>query len=110
MLAEKLERTGIKVKIIEQNIQRCAFLADSLKKALVLQGNGTDLELLESEAIAAADVCVCTTNNDEKNLLCSLLIKQLGANGSSPGSATSRTTGSLNRWASMWSFPPRLRR
>jgi trk system potassium uptake protein TrkA len=45
----------------------------------VLQGNGTDLELLESESIAAADVCICITNNDEKNLLCSLLIKQLGS-------------------------------
>ncbi len=79
MLAERLEATGIKVKIIEHNPQRCAFLADSLKKTLVLQGNGTDLELLESEAIASADACICTTNNDEKNLLCSLLIKQLGA-------------------------------
>lgn len=79
MLAERLEKTGIRVKIIEHNLQRCAFLADSLKKALVLQGDGTDLELLESEAIAEADACICTTNNDEKNLLCSLLIKQLGA-------------------------------
>jgi len=79
MLAEKLEQTGIRVKIIEQQQKRCEFLADSLKKTLVLQGNGTDLELLESEAIAAADVCVCTTDNDEKNLLCSLLIKQLGS-------------------------------
>ena len=79
MLAEKLERTNKKVKIIEQNPDRCEFLANSLKKTLVLQGNGTDLELLESEAIAAADACICTTNNDEKNLLCSLLIKQLGS-------------------------------
>lgn len=79
MLAEKLEKTGIKVKIIEHSSQRCAFLADSLKKTLVLQGNGTDLELLESETIAGADACICTTDNDEKNLLCSLLIKQLGA-------------------------------
>jgi trk system potassium uptake protein len=79
MLAERLEKTGIKVKIIEHDGQRCAFLADSLKKALVLQGDGTDLDLLESEAIAAADACICTTNNDEKNLLCSLLLKQLGA-------------------------------
>ncbi len=79
MLADRLEKTGIKVKIIEHDGQRCAFLADSLKKALVLQGDGTDLDLLESEAIAAADACICTTNNDEKNLLCSLLLKQLGA-------------------------------
>ena len=79
MLAEKLERTNKKVKIIEQNPERCEFLANSLKKTLVLQGNGTDLELLESESIATADACICTTNNDEKNLLCSLLIKQLGS-------------------------------
>ena len=79
MLAERLEKTGIKVKIIEHDLQRCTFLADSLKKALVLQGDGTDLELLESEAIAEADACICTTNNDEKNLLCSLLLKQHGA-------------------------------
>ncbi len=79
MLAEKLERTNKKVKIIELNPERCEFLANSLKKTLVLQGNGTDLELLESESIAAADACICTTNNDEKNLLCSLLIKQLGS-------------------------------
>lgn len=78
MLADRLERRGIKVKLIEQNTERCEWLADTLKKGLVLQGNGTDLELLEAEAIAEADVCVCTTNNDEKNLLCSLLIRQLG--------------------------------
>lgn len=79
MLAEKLELVGIRVKIIEHNPERCEFLADSLKHTLVLQGNGTDLELLENEDFAAADVCVCTTDNDEKNLLCSLLIKQLGS-------------------------------
>jgi trk system potassium uptake protein len=79
MLAEKLERSNRKVKIIEHDPDRCEFLANSLKKTLVLQGNGTDLELLESESIATADACICTTNNDEKNLLCSLLLKQLGA-------------------------------
>lgn len=77
MLADKLERHGVKVKIIEHSPERCEFLADTLKKTLVLQGDGTDLQLLEAEAIAHADVCVCTTDNDEKNLLCSLLIKQL---------------------------------
>jgi trk system potassium uptake protein len=79
MLADMLEQRGIGVKIIEQDAGRCEYLANSLKKTLVLQGDGTDLELLESESIAAADVCVCITNNDEKNLLCSLLIKQLGS-------------------------------
>lgn len=79
MLAEKLEDQGIKVKIIEHDNERCEYLANSLKNSLVLRGDGTDLELLESESIAEADVCVCTTNNDEKNLLCSLLLKQLGS-------------------------------
>ena len=79
MLAEMLENRGIKVKLIELDSQRCEDLANSLKKTLVLQGDGTDLELLESESIAEADVCVCITNNDEKNLLCSLLVKQLGS-------------------------------
>ncbi|MFT5698299.1 MAG: trk system potassium uptake protein TrkA [Desulforhopalus sp.] len=79
MLAEKLEQRGVKVKIIEHSAKRCEYLANSLKKTLVLQGDGTDLNLLEAENIAGADVCVCITDNDEKNLLCSLLIKQLGS-------------------------------
>ena len=78
-LAEQMEQVGIKVKIIEFDESRCNFLADNLKKSLVLQGDGTNLELLEDEAIGHSDVVVCVTSNDEKNLLCSLLAKQLGA-------------------------------
>ncbi len=78
MLAQMLEQAGIKVKLIEQNQGRCNFLADNLKKSLILHGDGTDLELLEGESIGDADVTVSITNNDEKNLLCSLLVKQLG--------------------------------
>lgn len=78
-LAEQMEQAHIKVKIIELDETRCNFLADNLKKSLVLQGDGTNLELLEDEAIDHADVVVCVTSNDEKNLLCSLLAKQLGA-------------------------------
>ena len=78
MLAQKLEQAGIRVKLIEHDKDRCVFLADNLKKSLVLHGDGTDLELLEGESVGEADVSICITNNDEKNLLCSLLIKQLG--------------------------------
>ncbi|PIE72149.1 MAG: Trk system potassium transporter TrkA [Deltaproteobacteria bacterium] len=77
-LAEKMEQIDIKVKIIELDEKRCVFLADRLQKSLVLQGDGTDLELLEEESIGGMDVVVCVTSNDEKNLLCSLLAKQLG--------------------------------
>ncbi len=79
MLSEDLEKAGIKVKLIEHEKSRCAFLADRLKKTLVLHGDGTDLELLEGESIGNSDVTVCVTDNDEKNLLCSLLVKQLGS-------------------------------
>lgn len=79
MLAQRLEVIGVKVKLIEVNARRCDMLADTLKTTLVLNGDGTDLDLLESESIAKADACICITNNDEKNLLCSLLVKQLGS-------------------------------
>ncbi|MBU1231389.1 MAG: Trk system potassium transporter TrkA [Proteobacteria bacterium] len=78
MLAQKLEQARIRVKLIEHDRARCVFLADNLKKTLILHGDGTDLELLEGESVGDADVIVCITDNDEKNLLCSLLVKQLG--------------------------------
>ncbi len=79
MLAVLLEQSHIRVKIIEANPERCLFLADTLASSLVLQGDGTDLELLETETVGDADVTICVTNNDEKNLLCGLLAKQLGS-------------------------------
>ncbi len=78
MLAVDMEKMNIKTKIIETTEARSQYLSDNLKKALVIKGDGTDLELLESEDIGDCDVLVSVTNNDEKNLLCSLLAKQLG--------------------------------
>lgn len=78
-LAHQMEQANIRVKIIEQSHSRCSDLTDKLKKSLVLHGDGTDLEMLEQEAIGDMDVVICVTDNDEKNLLCSLLVKQLGA-------------------------------
>ena len=78
MLALNLEDSRIKTKIIEKDNARCEELAQSLSQTLVLRGDGTDLALLNEEDIASSDVVVSVTNNDEKNLLCSLLAKQLG--------------------------------
>lgn len=78
ILAENLEKTKVKVKIIEKDYRRCEILNENLKKTLVLKGDGTNLALLEQEEIGESDVVVSVTNNDEKNLLCSLLAKQLG--------------------------------
>ena len=78
MLAKDLEKANIRTKIIEKNYKRCEFLTENLKKTLILNGDGTDLELLQQEEFNEFDVLVSVTNNDEKNLLCSLLAKQLG--------------------------------
>lgn len=78
MLARDLETLKVKVKLIEKNEQRCENLAKTLKNALVLNGDGTNLDLLNEEDIADSDVLISVTNNDEKNLMCSLLAKRLG--------------------------------
>ena len=78
MLAKNLEDVKIKTKIIEKNYERCEFLAEELHKTLVINGDGTNLKLLDEEEIGESDVVISVTNNDERNLLCSLLVKQLG--------------------------------
>lgn len=78
MLAKNLEDMKIKTKIIEKNYDRCEFLAQELHKTLVINGDGTNLKLLDEEEIGESDVVISVTNNDERNLLCSLLVKQLG--------------------------------
>lgn len=78
-LAKGLESLNLDIKIIEKDEERCDFLAQELDNTLVIKGDGTDLELLNEEDIGASDVVVSVTDNDEKNLLCSLIVKHLGA-------------------------------
>jgi trk system potassium uptake protein len=78
-LAQRLEAVGgLDLRIIERDNARGEFLAASLRRALVLNGDGTDLELLESEQIGRSDVLVSVIDNDERNLFASLLGRQLG--------------------------------
>ncbi len=78
-LAERLERAdSFDLVVIERNEARGAMLAARLRRTLVLNGDGTDLELLESEDIARSDVLVSVIDNDERNLFASLLGRQLG--------------------------------
>ena len=78
MLAQNLEKMNIKVKIIEKDYERCEELTENLKKTLVINGSGADFALLQEEQAEETDVLVSVTNSDEKNLLCSMLAKQLG--------------------------------
>ncbi|UYZ84418.1 Trk system potassium transporter TrkA [Entomomonas sp. E2T0] len=77
-LAEAIE-TRYQVKIIEHNTVRCRELSEKLDTSIVLQGSASDKELLVEENIAEADVFLALTNDDEANIMSSLLAKQLGA-------------------------------
>ncbi len=72
-----LERAGWEVKLIEHSLERCEKIAHRLK-GLVLHGDGSDMELLQEEQIEDYPVLLSLTATDEKNLLISLIAKQLG--------------------------------
>ena len=78
-LAAKLCSLGMAVKIIEQNYARCQELAERLPDTLILNGDGTDIDLLKREGIQETDGFIAVTGLDEENLLISLLAKQMGA-------------------------------
>jgi trk system potassium uptake protein TrkA len=78
-LAERLEKVpSVDLRILERSVERGEMLAARLRRTLVLNGDGTDLELLEAENVGRSDVLVCVIDNDERNLLASLLGRQLG--------------------------------
>lgn len=77
-LAQRLLAHGLSVKVVEQNEERCNYLAENLQGALVICGDCTDLELLQDEGLAEMDALVSLTGNDEENLMLSLLGKQQG--------------------------------
>lgn len=79
MLAKRLESVNISTKIIEKDKSRCEFLADKLSKTLVINSSGVDTDLFYEEEIGEADAVINVTSNDETNLFCSVLARQLGA-------------------------------
>ena len=78
-LATSLDTTAINTKIIEKDGQRCLELAEKLERVVVLHGDGTDRELLMEENVADVDIMVAVTDDEENNVLISLLGKALGA-------------------------------
>lgn len=76
-LAEKLLRNGIAVKIIENDPIRCDELSDLLPNATIINGDGTDEELLREEGLADAESFVPLTGIDEENIMLSLYAKQV---------------------------------
>ncbi|MCD5414355.1 MAG: Trk system potassium transporter TrkA [Clostridiales bacterium] len=77
-LADKLSSYRSNVKIIERSKNRCMYLAEQLENAVVIHGDGTDINLLESENVSEMDALITVTGFDEDNLLLALLGKQYG--------------------------------
>ena len=67
------------VRIIERDRDRCYALSESLHRTIVLLGNASDRDLLLEENIEEADVFCAVTNDDEANIMSSMLAKSLGA-------------------------------
>ena len=77
-LSKALE-SDYNIKIIEYSTDRAEFLSEQLNKTVVLNGSATDQELLLDENIDKTDVFIALTNDDETNIMASLLAKRLGA-------------------------------
>jgi len=74
-LADQLLSTGVRVKIIEQDKERCEKLCELLPKASIINADGTDNRVLFEEGIEHAESFVSLTNIDEENILLSLFAK-----------------------------------
>ena len=77
-LAESLEGK-FDLKIIELNKDRCVYLSEKLDSSLVLHGDSSDSALLEEENIEKTDFFCSVTNDDEANVMSSMLAKKMGA-------------------------------
>ena len=71
-LAKALADTKIKIKIIEQDEERCRILSELLPHAMIIRGDGSDQKLLLEEGIRQTEAFASLTGFDEENILLSL--------------------------------------
>lgn len=77
-LANRLLSSGVGVKIIEQDPQRCVALSTMLPKAIIIEADGSRQDVLAEEGIEKTDAVVTLTDIDEENLIISLFAVQKG--------------------------------
>jgi trk system potassium uptake protein TrkA len=78
-LARILVEDGIEVSVIQRGADRAFDLAAKLPGALVLKGDASDPAILKEAGVEQADYFVAATQDDEANISCSLLARELGA-------------------------------
>lgn len=76
-LAKQLIEMGIRVKIIERDLHRCEELSDMLPRATIINGDGTDKELLMEEGMTRTEAFLSMTDFDEENIMLALFAKSL---------------------------------
>ena len=73
-----VEKVGMRVRIVEQNHAKCLALADKLPDSMILEGDGTDSTVIESEGLLDTDAFIALTNRDEENLLMAMTAQRHG--------------------------------
>ncbi|HCC34334.1 MAG TPA: Trk system potassium transporter TrkA [Ruminococcaceae bacterium] len=76
-LSKMLIDSGISVKIVEKNPERCVVLSEMLPEAIVIEGDGSKQRLLLEEGLDKTDAFVTLTNIDEENIFFSLYAKHV---------------------------------
>ncbi|MCV0396860.1 MAG: Trk system potassium transporter TrkA [Rhizobiaceae bacterium] len=72
------KQASTRVKIIEDSRERAIVIADRLRRTVVLHGSALDQRLLAEADIQDADLMLALTNNDQVNILSSVMAKRLG--------------------------------
>ena len=77
-LAKNLEDTmdSARIKIVEKNKDRAEHIANNLNNSLVINGNGLDEDVLKEANIEDAETVIALTNDDEDNLMVSVLVEK----------------------------------
>lgn len=79
-VAKELERvSGVRARVIELDKDRSEFIAEHLKKTVILNGDAMDARLQEEAGVGNAEMVLSLTNDDKTNILASVLAKKLGA-------------------------------
>jgi trk system potassium uptake protein TrkA len=79
LIAKEFEKMKISTKLIESDESRCIKIVEQLNKTVVLYHGGELEEILSEEYIEGTDVFIAVTEDEEDNILLSLLAKQKGA-------------------------------
>ena len=77
-LAKMVEKMGIRVAMFEINPEKAKVLSETLPHADIIEGDGTDQDLLEQENLAGMDAFIALSDRDEENLMTGLYAKTHG--------------------------------